>query len=96
MDDKRSLDGRTVVITGASRGIGRGIARTFSAVGASVVLFARGQPGLDAVAGELPPDRTIAVAGDVTMPTTSDARSKRRASASGGSTCSATAPASIR
>jgi len=67
MDDKRSLDGRTVVVTGASRGIGRGIVRTFSAVGANVVLFARGQSGLDLVAGELPPDRTAVVAGDVTQ-----------------------------
>jgi 3-oxoacyl-[acyl-carrier protein] reductase len=66
MDDKRSLDGRTVIVTGASRGIGRGIVRTFSAVGANVVLFARTQADLDAVAGELPPDRTLAVAGDVT------------------------------
>jgi 3-oxoacyl-[acyl-carrier protein] reductase len=66
IDDKRSLDGRTVIVTGASRGIGRGIARTFSAVGANVVLVARGQSGLDEVAGELPADRTHAVAGDVT------------------------------
>src|SRR5947207_3422938 len=66
MDDKRSLDGRTVIVTGASRGIGRGITRTFSAVGANVVLFARTQQDLDAVAGQLPPDRTVAVAGDVT------------------------------
>jgi 3-oxoacyl-[acyl-carrier protein] reductase len=66
MDDKRSLVGRTVIVTGASRGIGRGIAATFSAVGANVVLFARTRRDLDEVAGQLPPDRTIAVAGDVT------------------------------
>lgn len=66
MDDKLSLLGRTVIVTGASRGIGRGIATTFSAVGAKVVIFARTQRDLDEVAGQLPPDRTIAVAGDVT------------------------------
>jgi 3-oxoacyl-[acyl-carrier protein] reductase len=52
--------------TGASRGIGRGIARVFSHAGANVVLMARGQEGLDAVAGELDPARTLVVAGDVT------------------------------
>jgi 3-oxoacyl-[acyl-carrier protein] reductase len=60
------LNGRTAVITGASRGIGRGIANVFSQAGANVVLTARGQEGLDAVAGALDPQRTLAVAGDVT------------------------------
>jgi 3-oxoacyl-[acyl-carrier protein] reductase len=66
MDDKLSLAGRTAIVTGASRGIGRGVATTFSEVGANVVLFARTQPDLAAAAGQLPPDRTVAVAGDVT------------------------------
>jgi 3-oxoacyl-[acyl-carrier protein] reductase len=61
-----SLQGRTAIVTGASRGIGRGIARVFSQAGANLVLMARGQEGLDAVAGELDGDRTLAVAGDVT------------------------------
>jgi 3-oxoacyl-[acyl-carrier protein] reductase len=62
----RGLDGRTAVVTGASRGIGRGIATVFSDAGANVVLMARGQDGLDAVAAQLDPDRTLAVSGDVT------------------------------
>jgi 3-oxoacyl-[acyl-carrier protein] reductase len=66
MAQNDSLQGRTAVVTGASRGIGRGIARVFSQAGANVVLMARGQEGLDAVAGELDPARTLAVAGDVT------------------------------
>jgi 3-oxoacyl-[acyl-carrier protein] reductase len=55
-----------VVVTGASRGIGRGISRVFAQAGANVVLMARGQDGLDAVAADLDPDRTMAMAGDVT------------------------------
>jgi 3-oxoacyl-[acyl-carrier protein] reductase len=58
--------GRTVIVTGASRGIGRGISQVFAQAGANVVLMARGQAGLDAVAADLDPDRTIAIAGDVT------------------------------
>jgi 3-oxoacyl-[acyl-carrier protein] reductase len=55
-----------VIVTGASRGIGRGIGRVFAQAGANVVLMARGRQGLDAVAADLDPDRTIAIAGDVT------------------------------
>jgi NADP-dependent 3-hydroxy acid dehydrogenase YdfG len=38
---------RTVVITGASAGIGRATARRYGARGAQVGLIARGQAGLD-------------------------------------------------
>lgn len=61
-----SLEGRTAIITGASRGIGRGIARVFSESGANLVLVSRTQQALDRVADQLDPDRTVAVAGDVT------------------------------
>jgi 3-oxoacyl-[acyl-carrier protein] reductase len=66
MDDKLSLDGRTVIVTGASRGIGRGIAANYSGAGANVILLARNESRLDEAAGSLPPDRTLAVSGDVT------------------------------
>jgi 3-oxoacyl-[acyl-carrier protein] reductase len=55
-----------VIVTGASRGIGRGISQVFAQAGANVALMARGREGLDAVAADLDPDRTIAIAGDVT------------------------------
>ncbi|MBN0048764.1 SDR family oxidoreductase [Streptomyces actuosus] len=44
---------QTVVITGASAGIGRATARAYGARGANVVLLARGQTGLDAAARDV-------------------------------------------
>jgi len=54
------------LITGASKGLGRALARELAGRGWSLVLDARGAEALDAVAAELP--NTTAVAGDVTDP----------------------------
>jgi 3-oxoacyl-[acyl-carrier protein] reductase len=48
------LAGKCVLVSGATRGIGRAIAMLFAAEGARVAAVARGQEGLDALKAELP------------------------------------------
>ncbi len=49
------FNGKTVIITGASAGVGAACARAFAGEGANLVLAARGRPALDAIATELAP-----------------------------------------
>jgi 3-oxoacyl-[acyl-carrier protein] reductase len=60
------LEGRSVLVTGASRGIGAAIARALSAEGATLLLCARGE-GVEAVAAELssPKHPARAMRGDI-------------------------------
>jgi NAD(P)-dependent dehydrogenase (short-subunit alcohol dehydrogenase family) len=60
-----SLAGRTLLITGASSGIGAQLARSCAAAGANVVLAARRVDRIAGLAAELG-DRALAVAMDVT------------------------------
>jgi len=57
-----TLDGKTIVVTGASRGIGEAIARACVDAGGRVVLASRKQDELDKVAASLPADRVLALA----------------------------------
>ncbi len=54
------LSGIPVTIVGASRGLGRVLAETFHRLGAQVLIVARGQAGLDAVARDLPEAAVLA------------------------------------
>src|SRR2546430_7996277 len=59
-------DTKVGLITGASRGLGRALARELAGRGWALVLDARGVEGLDAIAGELGArTEVVAVAGDV-------------------------------
>ena len=64
---------KTVIVTGASSGLGFAIAKAFLALGYNVVGNARTQERLDSAAAELGnPDRFLGVAGDISLPETAE------------------------
>ncbi|MEO0850158.1 MAG: glucose 1-dehydrogenase [Pseudomonadota bacterium] len=65
METAFSLTGKTALVTGAGRGLGRAIAEALHAAGAHVVAVARTQADLDSLADTLG-DRVTAMTGDVT------------------------------
>ena len=65
-----SLQGKTVLVTGASSGIGRSIAVTCSMMGAKVIINGRNTVKLQATSSLMKPDSAIIMAGDLTDVTT--------------------------
>lgn len=60
------LSGRVVLVTGASRGLGRATARALAQAGATVVAVARSEAELRALAGEAAPGSVVPRVADVT------------------------------
>lgn len=61
------LSGKTVLITGASRGIGEASVTEFANAGAKVVLTARSKVEIEQIAAPLG-DQALAIAGDISDP----------------------------
>ena len=78
-----SLEGRSVVVTGASKGIGKGIARVFARQGAKVLVVARHADQAEACARELG-GTASAFAADVTKLDDMEAMAKAAAERHGG------------
>lgn len=86
MTPQFSLAGKVAVVTGASRGIGAAIARTYAAAGARVVLASRKLDGLEAVADEIRAQggAALAVAAHMGEPAAAAALVQRAVAAFGG------------
>ena len=68
------LTGKTVVVTGASKGIGAAIVRSLGTTGAHVVAhFASDRAGAETAVADIPEDRRILIQADFANPVEADA-----------------------
>jgi 3-oxoacyl-[acyl-carrier protein] reductase len=79
----QSLQGRSVVVTGGSKGIGKGIARVFAQAGAKVAIVARHGDQAEAAAKDIG-HGAFGLSGDVTSLSSMDQVMKEAASRNGG------------
>jgi 3-oxoacyl-[acyl-carrier protein] reductase len=79
----QSLQGRSVIVTGGSKGIGKGIARVFAQAGAKVAIVARHGDQAEAAAKEIG-HGAFGLAGDVTSLASMEGVMKEVAARSGG------------
>ena len=86
------LDGKTALVTGAGRGIGRAVALALAAAGAELVLVSRTPSELEEVAGEI--KSAGGKAQPLVLDVTGQARSATASPVSTSSTFSSTMPAS--
>ena len=66
MQNPFTLDGKTILVTGASSGIGRGIAISCAGMGAHVILTARNQERLQETLSQMEGDGHIVISADLT------------------------------
>lgn len=68
-----NLQGKTILVTGASKGIGAATATTLAAHGASVIAhYGRDRAGAEAALAAAPPDRKLLIPADLADPTSVD------------------------
>ena len=81
-----SLNGKSVIVTGGSKGIGKGIARVFAGHGAKTLIVARHLEDAEAAAQELSKGGATvgALAADVTRPSDMEAMAKAAVDRHGG------------
>ena len=77
-----SLEGRSVLVTGGSKGIGKGIARVFADAGAKVAIVSRHLDEAQATAKEI--DKAIGLAADVCKLAELEGAAKKAAERNGG------------
>ena len=77
------LIGKTVIVTGASQGIGAATARAFASAGAKVVLVARSEEPLGALSAEIGGSRSLVVPTDMSKPSQIKAMVQRASEFSG-------------